>query len=105
MDNLEKLLRSTLLYDVYKNLLTEKQKMYFEDYYFANLSLSEIANKYSVSRNAIYSQLTLLNEELEGFESKLKLLEKGQTRQNIIDKLKKNADEKTLELLKKLEEI
>ena len=27
------------LYDVYKSLLTEKQRTYFEDYYFLDLSL------------------------------------------------------------------
>ena len=33
----------TNLYDCYKNLLTEKQQEYFEDYYFNNLSLTEIS--------------------------------------------------------------
>ena len=31
------------LYDCYNLLLTEKQRKYFEEYYFNNLSLSEIA--------------------------------------------------------------
>ena len=31
------------LYDYYEGLLTEKQKEYFKDYYFDNLSLSEMS--------------------------------------------------------------
>ena len=31
-----------LLYDYYKDLLTEVQRNYFEKYYFDNLSLAEI---------------------------------------------------------------
>ena len=31
------------LYDIYGKLLTEKQREYFEDYYFNNLSFSEMA--------------------------------------------------------------
>ena len=38
------------LYDIYGELLTSKQKEYFEDYYFNNLSFSEMADQYKVSR-------------------------------------------------------
>ena len=37
------------LYDYYGALLTEKQQKYFEDYYFDNYSLSEIALNNNVS--------------------------------------------------------
>ena len=42
------------LYDLYGNLLTDKQKKYFEDYYFNNLSFSEMAEDYDISRNATW---------------------------------------------------
>ena len=45
------------LYDLYQGLLTEKQKKYFEDYYFDNLSLGEMSDAYDVSRNAIFKQI------------------------------------------------
>ena len=47
----------TILYDYYKELLTNKQREYFEDYYFDNLTLSEIADNNDVSRNAIHKQI------------------------------------------------
>lgn len=64
------------LYDLYGQLLTDKQRDYFENYYFNNLSLSEMAENYSVSRNAIHKQLKIVIEKLEDYEMKLKLNEK-----------------------------
>jgi len=61
------------LYDIYHNLLTDKQKMYFEDYYYSDLSLSEIADNYNVSRNAVHDQLKRTVSELEDYENKLHL--------------------------------
>ena len=37
------------IYIYYKELFTEKQQMYFEDYYMNDLSLSEIAENYDIS--------------------------------------------------------
>ena len=62
------------LYDIYGKLLTEKQREYFEDYYFNNLSLQEIADSYDVSRNAISKTLKEIKEKLDYYESNLKLL-------------------------------
>ena len=53
-----------ILYDFYGELLTDKQRMYFEDYYFNNLSLSEIAENLGVSRNAVHKQLKSSEEKL-----------------------------------------
>ena len=43
-----------ILYDFYGELLNDKQKECFEDYYFNNLSLGEISENMNLSRNAIY---------------------------------------------------
>ena len=64
------------LYDLYKNLLTDKQREYFEDYYFNNLSLSEISENYDISRNAVSKQLSTIREKLDEYEEKLSLFEK-----------------------------
>ena len=45
------------LYDIYGNILTEKQQSYFEDYYFNNYSLGEISENYEVSRNAVFKNI------------------------------------------------
>lgn len=65
------------LYDIYGSLLTEKQREYFEDYYFNNLSFSEMAENYNVSRNAIFKQIHIVTDKLEEYESILHLREKN----------------------------
>ncbi len=70
---MEKTLYLTSLYDYYKNLLTEKQRLYFEDYYFDNLSLSEISENHNISRNAVSKQLQSIKNKLYEYESLLHL--------------------------------
>ena len=67
----------TILYDYYGELLTSKQQLYFEDYYFNNLSLQEIAENYNISRNAVYNSLKEIEKKLIHYESVLKLQEKS----------------------------
>ena len=64
------------LYDFYGVLLTDKQRLYFEDYYQNNLTLSEMAINYGVSRNAIHKQLKVIIEIMKDYESKLGLVDK-----------------------------
>jgi len=85
------------LYDFYKELFTEKQQMYFEDYYFNDLSLSEIAENYNVSRNAIHNQLKIIEENLLDYENKLKLYDK---KNKIIDILEDKIDNNIIEEIK-----
>ncbi len=87
------------LYDYYKELFTDKQKMYFEDYYFNDLSLSEIAENSSVSRNAVFNQLKIMEEKLIELENCLKLDEK---KKKIINLLVNNISDELLEQVKNL---
>lgn len=82
---MEKFIYLNSLYDLYSELLTEKQKMYFEDYYFSNLSYGEMSEKYSVTRNALFHQMKLIEEKLISFEEKLKLLDKKNKINDIIE--------------------
>ncbi len=64
------------LYDLYYNLLTDKQRDYFEEYYFSDLSISEIAINFDISRNGVHDQLKRVVANLYSFEEKLGLLKK-----------------------------
>ena len=87
------------LYDLYSSLLTDKQRQYFEDYYFHNLSFSEMGENYNVSRNAIFKQLKITKEKLYEFESNLKLLEKKNKLIKIIEEVDNQKIKKELEEL------
>ena len=47
----------TMLYDFYGELLTPKQREFFESYYFDNLTLQEIADNHGISKNAVHKAL------------------------------------------------
>ena len=82
------------LYDIYGELLTSKQKEYFEDYYFNNLSFSEMADQYKVSRNAVFKQVHIVTDKLIEYEKVLKLKEK---REKIISLIKDNKLKEEIE--------
>lgn len=87
------------LYDYYKELLTEKQRGYFEQYFFDNLTLAEIAENLKVSRNAVHKQVKEVEEKLLFYESKLKLWEKREQIEKIIEPLDKRIKEQIIELI------
>lgn len=73
---MEKILRQSLLYDFYGELLTEHQKSVFEDYVLNNIGLSEIALDRGISRQGVYDLIKRCDGILENYESKLKLIDK-----------------------------
>ena len=87
MLELEKVNRMNELYDAYLVLLTPKQKGYFELYYQDDLSLSEIAEQFEVSRNAVFDNIKRTEKLLEDYETKLQLLQKREQRDHILDQM------------------
>ena len=87
------------LYDLYESLLTDKQRKYYEDYYFNNFSLSEMADDYDVSRNAIFKQVHNVVDKLLEYENKLHLYEKKIKILEIVDNTKDEKLKKSLEEL------
>ncbi len=94
---MDKLVYLNDLFDIYSDLLTEKQRMYFKDYYFDNLSFGEIASKYNISRNAIFKQLKIIEDKLNFYEEKLKILSKKNKINDIIELI---DDERIKDMLK-----
>ncbi|MBE6149141.1 MAG: hypothetical protein E7170_00270 [Firmicutes bacterium] len=96
---MEKEILLSSLYDYYGILLTDKQKMYFEDYYFDNLTLSEMSENYNISRNAIHKSIKEVEDKLLYYEEKLKLYNKNIEINNIIKDLPCDIKEKITELI------
>ncbi len=93
--------RETLitLYEIYKNLFTDKQQNYFEMYYFEDLSLSEIAQNNNVSKSIIGKTISNVETKLKEYESLLNINKLYKS----INKIKeKTTDSKTKEELNKL---
>lgn len=101
---LENKVRLNSLYDIYGELLTPKQKEYFEYSYLQDYSLAEISEILSVSRNAVHTQLKNVLAHLEHYEAKLGLFEK----KTIVRKIMKKIDNNTIsieEIKKELEQV
>jgi len=78
------MLKETMLYDYYGDLLTDTQKEYFEDYYFNNLTLQEISENNNVSKNNASKIIKGALEKLSNYEDKLKLIEKRKKIEEIL---------------------
>lgn len=87
------------LFDIYGELLTEKQRDYFRDYYFDNMSYGEIAEKYDVSRNAIFKQLKFGTDKLQELENNLHIYERNTKIKELINNI---SDEKIVKELESL---
>lgn len=86
------------LFDLYGNLLTDKQRDYITHLYFYDLSYAEVAEIFSVSRNGVFDQSKKAIDKLIDFEDKLHLLEKI----NKIDEILKDTKyyDEVLEIIK-----
>lgn len=87
------------LYDIYGELLTKKQQQYFEEYYFDNLSLSELSENYEVTRTAIHNQVKEAEEKLKRYENILKVYEKNEKLIEIIKPLNQDIQNKIKEII------
>ncbi|MBS7220442.1 MAG: YlxM family DNA-binding protein [Clostridiales bacterium] len=87
------ILKTTLLYDFYGELLTEKQKEIYELFYQNDMSLSEIAAELDISRQAVRDQLKRTEKILSEYEEKLMLVEKFLANKNSAGRIRKLIDE------------
>lgn len=95
--------RLNKLFTYYEPLLTVLQVSYFKMYFIEDLSLSEIAEHYQVSRAAIHDQLSKIGKLLEEYEAKLHLLHLSETRLELIEKVLEKNDMSLLKTLKEME--
>ena len=66
---LEANLKLSLLSELYKNLLTDKQQKMLKDFLDNNLSISELAVEYNSTRQAVNDLLKRTFKTLEGYEN------------------------------------
>lgn len=80
------ILKSSLLYDFYGELLTEHQKEIYEDFMLNDLSLGEIAQEHNISRQGVHDLIKRCDKILNGYEEKLHLIERfSQTKKDVTE--------------------
>ncbi len=87
------------LYEIYKNLLNEREKEYFEYYYFEDLSLQEIADNYNVSKSYVGKFIKGIEEKINNYEKSLNIYDKNKNIKEIIKNLDENIKNKIEEYL------
>ncbi|MGI6559123.1 MAG: YlxM family DNA-binding protein [Limnochordia bacterium] len=80
MDAPAKTVQMNLLFDLYGQLLTDRQREIFILYYHDDLSLGEIAENIQISRQGVYDTLQRVEQALLDLERSLGLLAKDQRR-------------------------
>ena len=71
---MDKLGEYSLLYDFYGELLTDKQRQIYEEVKFKDLSLSEAAEIFGVSRQGVHDTVRRVEEALDQYEETLGLV-------------------------------
>lgn len=103
---MEKIVKQALLYDFYGELLTDHQKQVYEDVILNDYSCTEVAEEYGISRQGVHDMIKRCNKILEGYENKLKLVEKFLVTKQMIERIDDLLAEYRIEKdEKKLEEI
>lgn len=87
MNRTEEMFHYNELFDIYGNLLNEREKEIFNLFYEEDLSLQEIANERGVSKSAIGNTIKTINKKLDNFETKLGFLNKINILEKLIDKI------------------
>jgi len=93
---MEKKVKISMLWEIYGKLLTEKQYQMIDDYYNNDLSLSEIAENYDITRQAVRDNIKKGENKLFELEEKLlimkRMLEQEKQIQEILIELSKITD-------------
>lgn len=82
---MEKNIEISILLQIYKDILTEKQFEILDQYYNNDYSLSEIAENYNITRQAVRDNIKNGESKLYDLENKLGIMKKNEKQQKIIE--------------------
>lgn len=85
--NMELIVKRTLLYDFYGELLTEHQKSVYSDYILNDFGVSEIAAERGISRQGVHELIKRCDKILEEYEEKLQLVHKFLTAKSLVEEI------------------
>ena len=87
----DKTLQMTLLFDFFGDLLTDKQREYFDLYYNEDLSLSEIAGNVGITRQGVRDIIVRAEATLLDYEERTGIVARFQQRNADIDRAEEIA--------------
>ncbi len=90
---MDDIVKKNLLYDFYGDLLTEHQRLIYEDAVYNDCSLSELADEYRISRQGVHDLLKRCDRILEDYESKLGLVAKFEKLRVLARKIEERSND------------
>lgn len=104
---MEKIVRQGILYDFYGELLTGHQKEVYEMLVIENLSQSEIADRLSITRQAVHDLIKRIDGILEEYELRMGLVSRFESVRTLIDRLEAftEADSEEYRLCEEIKEL
>ena len=98
---MDDIVKKNLLYDFYGELLTDHQKLVYEDAVYNDCSLSELAGEYNISRQGVHDLLRRCDRILEGYEDKLRLVERFNRIKTIAENIENASDDPEIKKMAK----
>lgn len=88
-------LEMILLFDYYGDLLTDRQRLCLDMHYNQDLSLAEIAQELSISRQAVYDNLSRAEALLKNMEAKTGCVSRDRQLRKALQKIASIAETMT----------
>jgi UPF0122 protein teth39_1278 len=85
--------RMTMLFDFYGELLTDRQKEFFDLYYNEDLSLSEIAENEGISRQGVRDVIVRAEAAMQEIEDKTGLIRRFEQFRGHLDAIRSAAED------------
>lgn len=105
MKELNEFLKYSDLFEIYKSLISEKQRMYLKAYFEEDNSLTEIAEAMKVSKQAVYDIIKKVCKKLDFYENELHIYKNARDKLLLLKDLRNNFNKEYLDkLIQKLEE-
>ncbi|CAM3520715.1 DNA-binding protein [Pseudostreptobacillus hongkongensis] len=105
MKEIEEYIRYSTLFIYYKNLFSDKQKKYLEAYLEEDNTITEIAEAFNVTRQAVFDNIKRGCKQLEKYEDLLGIMSRDERYLESLNKLKKNLSIENLnKLIEEFEE-
>ena len=83
----------TMLFDFYGELLTERQREFFDLYYNEDLSLSEIAENNGITRQGVRDVIVRAENTMQEVEDKTGIIRRFQAQRPLLDAIESAANE------------